>query len=115
VAYALGRIGTEARPALERLRELSRSEDEMLATVATWSALNVGPGDATFGEAAVPVLRRALRSEVELVRLETAAALGDLGTLAESAVPILELVAEDDPAPTVRSAAAAALAKIRGR
>jgi hypothetical protein len=30
-------------------------------------------------------------------------------------VPILELVAEDDPAPTVRSAAAAALAKIRGR
>jgi len=115
VAYALGRIGTEARPALDRLRELSRSEDEMLATVATWSALNVGPGDATFGEAAVPVLRRALRSEVELVRLETAAALGDLGTLAESAVPILELVAEDDPAPTVRSAAAAALAKIRGR
>jgi len=115
VAYALGRIGVEAQPALERLRELSRSDDELLATVATWSALKIGPGDAGFSESAVPILRRALRSEVEMVRLEAAAALGDLGMVAASAVPILELVAEDDPARTVRSAAADALAKIRGR
>jgi HEAT repeat protein len=115
VAYALGKIGAEAQPALKRLRELSRSDDEMLATVATWSALKIGPGDASFSESAVPVLRRALRSEVEMVRLEAAAALGDLGMVAASAVPILELVAEDDPARTVREAAEYALAKIRGR
>jgi len=114
VAYALGRIGAEAKPALERLQVLGTSDDEMLATVATWSALKIGPADASFGQSAVPVLRKALRSHVELVRVEAAAALGDLGAVAQSAVPILELVAEDDPAPTVRAAAADALAKIRG-
>ena len=48
-----------------------------------------------------------------MVRLEAAVSLGDIGAAASSAVPLLELVAEEDAVPAVRAAAAAALAKIR--
>jgi HEAT repeat protein len=95
------------------LRELAQSQDEMLAAVATWAALKTKPDDASQVEAAIPLLRRALRGDRELVRLEAAVALGDIGPAAVSAIPILELVAEDDPVKEVRAAAAAALAKIR--
>jgi HEAT repeat protein len=63
--------------------------------------------------AAVPVLRKALRGERDLARLEAATALGELGGAAASAIPILELVSEDDPLVAVRRAAAAALGKIK--
>jgi len=59
------------------------------------------------------VLRKALRGQRDLARLEAAAALGDLGSMASSAVPILELVSEDDPLPAVRKAAVEALGKIK--
>jgi HEAT repeat protein len=114
-AYALGRIGAEAEPALGALRELTSSKDEMLATVATWATLRIGPTDAAAAEAAVPLLRRALRNDVEMVRLEAAAALGELGHAALGAVPLLELVSEDDASRVVRAVAAEALPKIRGR
>jgi hypothetical protein len=42
-----------------------------------------------------------------------AVALGDIGPAAASAIPILELVSEEDSVKEVRTAAAAALAKIR--
>lgn len=113
-AYALGRIGPAARPALDQLMKFSASDDDFLATVAVWAAVKINPGEASMFEAAVPRLRKALRSDRELVRLEAAVALGDIGPAARSAVPILELVAEDDPLPAVREAAAAALEKIRG-
>lgn len=112
-AYALGRIGPAAAAAAPALRELAQSQDEMLAAVATWAALKIKPDDASHFEAAIPLLRRALRGDRELVRLEAAVALGDIGPAAVSAIPILELVAEDDPVKEVRAAAAAALAKIR--
>jgi HEAT repeat protein len=48
-----------------------------------------------------------------MVRLEAAVALGDIGPAAASAIPILELVSEEDSVKEVRVAAAAALAKIR--
>jgi len=113
--YALGRIGAAADVASERLRELSRSEEDLLATVATWSALKIRPQDVSLFESAVPVLRRALRGEREIARLEAAIALGDIGAAADSAIPILELVSEEDSSTRVRAAAAAALKKIRGR
>lgn len=114
-AYALGRIGAAAEPATGALRELATSKDQMLATVATWALLKIGPADAADAEAAVPLLRRALRSDVEMVRLEAAAALGELGPAAATAIPILELVSEDDASRVVRAAAAEALPKIRSR
>ncbi|MFM7108382.1 MAG: HEAT repeat domain-containing protein [Planctomycetaceae bacterium] len=112
-AYALGRIGSAAKPALARLLELSKSDDEIMATVAVWAALKIEPAEAAVVETAIPLLRRALRGDRDLVRLEAAVSLGDIGKAAGSAVPILELVAEEDSVPAVRSAAAAALAKIR--
>lgn len=113
-AYALGQIGPAAAAAEPALRSLATSDDEILATVATWAALKIKPGDDTLFATAVPLLRRALRGESELVRLEAAVALGDIGPSAASAIPLLELVAEDDAAKQVRAAAADAVAKIKG-
>ena len=112
-AYALGRIGPAAAPVAESLRGLATSDDELMATVAVWALLKIEPANKAQVATAVPVLRQALRSKRDLARLEAASALGDLGDAAVSAVPILELVSEDDPLPAVRGAAAAALAKIK--
>lgn len=112
-AFALGRIGPAAKPAFATLRALSSSEDELLATVAVWAALKIEPGDtALFGEA-VPRLRRALKASNDVARLEAAVALGDIGPAAGAAIPLLELVSEEDPLPGVRAAAANALGRIR--
>jgi HEAT repeat protein len=113
-AYALGRIGPAAKPALEQLRALTTSPDEVMATVALWSTLKISPEDRSLFAQAIPALRKAVRAEREIVRLEAAVALGEIGAAAESAIPILELVSEEDPSKPVRAAAAAALAKIRG-
>jgi len=113
-AYALGRIGPAAKPAAAVLRSLTQSPDELLATVAVWAALRIEPGDSTLFETAIPRLRRAVRGDREMVRLEAAVALGDIGPAAETAIPILELVSEEDPQPNVRAAAKQALARIRG-
>ena len=112
-AYALGRIGPAAAPVAESLRGLAKSDDELMASVAVWALLKVEPDNKAQVAAAVPVLRKALRGKRDLARLEAAAALGELGSAAASAVPLLELVSEDDPLPAVRTAAAAALAKIK--
>jgi HEAT repeat protein len=114
-AYALGRIGPAAGAAEPVLRELSLSKDELLATVAIWAALKIKPNDASLFESAVPLLRRALRGDRELARLEAAVALGDIGPAAAAAVPLLELVSEEDPAREVRAAAAAAIQKIKAK
>ena len=114
-AYALGRIGPAAGAAEPVLRELSQSKDELLATVAIWAALKIEPNDASLFESAVPLLRRALRGDRELARLEAAVALGDIGPAAAAAVPLLELVSEEDPARQVRAAAAAAIKKIKAK
>jgi len=113
-AYALGRIGAPAQAAIGTLRRLIAAEDELLATVAVWAALKVVPQDKSLVEAAMPKLRKALRGDRDLARLEAAVALGDIGPGAESAIPLLELVEEDDPIKAVRAAAAEALTKIRG-
>lgn len=110
-AYALGRIGSAAKEAVADLQNLATSTDELLATVAVWAALKIEPQAGLF-ERAIPLLRRALRADAEMVRLESAVALGDIGPAAASAVPLLELVAEDDPVKDVRRAAAEAVRKI---
>ena len=113
-AYALGCIGPAAKPAVAQLRALAASPDEVLATVALWSALKIEPGDKSLFDLAIPALRKAARAEREVVRMEAVVALGEIGPEAASAIPILELVSEEDPSKPVRSAAATALAKIKG-
>ena len=111
--YALGKIGPAAVAAEPVVRGLTESKDELMATVAVWAALRIKPDDASLFANAIPRLRRALRNDSELVRLEAAVSLGDIGPGASAAIPILELVAEDDPVKQVRQAAAEALLKIR--
>lgn len=111
-AYALGRIGEAAAPALDMLRGLSESDDELMATVAVWAALKIEPGNTEFFETAMPRLRKALQAESDLARLEAAVALGEIGSHAKTAIPILEVIEEDDPVRAVRAAAAEALRKI---
>lgn len=113
-AYALGRIGPAAKPAMEKLRALATSKNEMLATVAIWATLKIAPEDTSLREMAIPRLKNALRAEREMVRLEAAVALGEIGPAAASTIPMLELVAEEDPSRPVRAAAADALAKVKG-
>jgi HEAT repeat protein len=95
------------------LRKLTDSEDDLMATVAVWAALKIKPDDATLFGVAVPKLRRALQDEQQLVRLEAAMALGEIGPPAGSALPLLEMLAEEDPVRMVRAAAEAAVRKIR--
>jgi HEAT repeat protein len=111
-AYALGRMGGAAAAAEPLLRKLADSEDDLMATVAVWAAVKIRPDDATLFDAAVPKLRRALQNEEQLVRLEAAVALGEIGPPAGSALPMLEMLAEEDPVRIVREAAAAAVRKI---
>ena len=112
-AYALGKMGSEAASAEPLLRKLVDSEDEQLATVCVWAVLKIKPGDKPLVESAVPKLRNALQGEREMIRLEAAVALGEIGPPAASAVPMLEMLAEDDPSSAVRAAAKAAVRRIR--
>jgi len=112
-AYALGSIGPAAVAAEPLLRKLAESNDEMMATVCVWAALKLKPEDVTLFDAAIPKLRRALQREQELVRLEAAVALGEIGPKAATALPMLEMLAEEDPSRTVRAAAEEAVRRIR--
>ena len=111
-AYALGRIGPAALPAEPLIRRLVESDDELMATVAVWAALKIKPEDRTLFDAAIPRLRHALQRDRDIVRLEAAVALGEIGPAAKTALPMLELLAEDDPSRLVRDAAVEAVRKI---
>ena len=112
-AYALGKIGPAASAADPLLRKLADSKNELLATVAIWAALKINPHDRDLFGMAVPKLLGALQDEAELVRLEVAVALGEIGPAAASTLPVLEMLAEDDPSRQVRAAAQAAVGLIR--
>ena len=112
-AYALGKIGPAASAADPLLRKLADSENELLATVCIWAALKINPHDRDLFGMAVPKLLGALQDEAELVRLEVAVALGEIGPAAASTLPVLEMLAEDDPSRQVRAAAQAAVGLIR--
>lgn len=112
--FALGRIGAASAPATALLRGLmAKADDPMGQAVSAWALLKITPDDEKLIAEAVPLLRKGLRSERDLVRLEAVAALAELGKAAASAVPMLELMSEDDPLPAVRKAAAAAAARIK--
>jgi HEAT repeat protein len=112
-AYALGRIGPAAASAEPLVRKLAESEDEIMATVAVWAALKINPDDASLFKSAVPKLRHTLNQEGTLARLEAAVALGEIGPPASTALPMLDMMAEEDPSPEVRAAAEAAAKRIR--
>ncbi len=112
-AYALGRIGPDAAAAEPLLRTLAESDDEVMATVAVWAALKIKPDDASLFKTAIPKLRHTLNEKRPLARLEAAVALGEIGPPASTALPMLDMMAEEDPSPEVRKASEAAAKRIR--
>lgn len=137
-AWAIGESGDAARPALPALVAALHARDLGVRAVSAQTLGRVGPGDpavlaalsATIedrswperwhavralghaGDAAVPYLIAALRSDDEAVRLEAALALGRLRP--RSADPLLA-AAEHDPDPEVRAAATKARRRIARR
>ncbi len=80
-------------------------------SVKHWVADDAACALAQLGEAAVPLLRTALREEVAPVRRRAAEALGKIGPAAQAAVvDLLASLADADPA--VRAASATALGGI---
>ncbi|MDX1945151.1 MAG: HEAT repeat domain-containing protein, partial [Pirellulaceae bacterium] len=112
--YALGKIGPAAKSAMPALQKLLSSDDQMTHLTGVWALLKIDPKNQDLGKSAVPLLAAALKHSYDFVRGEAAITLGELGPLSASAVPALEAAAASDPSPAVRSAAAAAIKKIKG-
>ncbi|GMQ80133.1 MAG: hypothetical protein BMS9Abin04_077 [Planctomycetia bacterium] len=111
--YALGKIGPPAKAATKALVKLVKNGDPFEQVAGVWALVRVHPKNEKLAHVAVPVLVKALSHERRQVRAEVAAALGDLGTFARSALPQLEK-ALADPDPDVREAAADAIRRIGG-
>lgn len=105
-AKALGRLGAKASAALSKALDPQESPED----VRVLAAFALGG----LGADGVSPLLRGLNDRSAAVRRTTARALGKSGGLAASAVKPLERLAEQDPDPRVRQAAAAAVRSIRG-
>jgi HEAT repeat protein len=111
--YALGKVGPPAADAVEKLKGHLGNEDDELRTVSIWALLHICPDNEEIVDLAIPVLIEALKDEVEIVRIEAAAALGQIGPKAEAAVPALKKLVATDPHAHVRQVAAEAITKIQ--
>jgi HEAT repeat protein len=102
-AYAVRKVGPEARDAMPALAGLLR--DDRTAAAAAQSL-------SVMGAPAVPALLEGLRNGSPLLREKAASALGDIGLGAETALPELRKLAEDDEPSAIRKAAKEAIGKI---
>ncbi len=108
---ALNRASMPGLLPVQRVRANQRMPNVVIAVSANPTYL-VGPGSA--GDEEIPDLKKNLRAADALVRAESAADLGSLGTRAASTVDDLEKLL-DDPSPVVRMAGAAALLRVKPR
>ncbi|HEY2759857.1 MAG TPA: HEAT repeat domain-containing protein, partial [Pirellulales bacterium] len=112
--YALGKIGPAAAAAVPKLRENIKSDDRFLKVASVWALLHIQPEDDPLKILAVPLLTKALEeSDRDLVKVESATALGTIGAVAKSAIPTLQKTAQEAESPQVRAAAQEALKKIQ--
>jgi HEAT repeat protein len=107
-AATVGRIGQDAEPATERLREI-RDDAELQMKLAAASALVAITGNTGEG---LPTLVEATHDEDSAMRADAARLIGDLGERGRPAVSrLIELL--DDAEAEVAAAAALALARLR--
>lgn len=111
--YALGKIGPAAKAAVPKLEKLVHAEDSLVRLMAVCAILRIGPVTGHLVETALPVLTEGLKSQREYVRVEAAMTLGELGPQGQAALPALQTAATDSST-AVRSAATAAIQKIKG-
>jgi HEAT repeat protein len=112
--YALGKIGPDAKEAVPKLRDNIKSEDKFLKAASIWALLRIQPEDNPLKVLAVPLLTKALEeADRDLVKIESATALGAIGSPAKSAIPTLQKIADGADSQEVRAAAQEALKKIQ--
>lgn len=113
---ALANIGPAASAAKSALlSKVQSSNSEFESVAAAWAVVKIAAEDANAVATAVPVLTAGLQLDDATVQVEAATALGDLGKTAASAADALTQLAADPAAhPVARTAAADALAKIKG-
>jgi HEAT repeat protein len=112
-AYAAGKIGSAAQAAVPALKKLTASNDDLVKMTSVWALLQIGPRTDDLVKMALPLLSAGLTSQQEMVRVDAAMSLGQLGKAAAPALPALEK-SQQDPSGNVRSAAAAAIKSIKG-
>ena len=91
-AFALGRIGHEAGPAVPALAEALKDESPRVRFESALALYKIGPA----ARDAVPALSAALKDDEPLVRMDAALALSGVGPDARGAVPAL-IEAMKDP------------------
>jgi HEAT repeat protein len=111
--YALRQIGPKAGAATRALFRLMQTNDTFDAKAAAWALARIAPDNAQVSVVVVRTLARGLSDGDEVVRLESAAALGDMGASAKAAAAVLEKAAKDDSSESVRSTAAEALKRVQ--
>ncbi|MEZ6090621.1 MAG: HEAT repeat domain-containing protein [Pirellulaceae bacterium] len=112
VCYALGNIGAEKELVTPRLVAYLESDDEFLKLAAVWSLLKLHPEKDQFVAQSVPLLSAALKNDNEIVRIESAKTLGNLGAAASASLDDLKALSIDESS-FVRQAAADAIRKIQ--
>lgn len=110
--YALGKIGAGAQAALPALAKQMESKDDFQQIACVWACLKISPDDAQLKEKAVPFMVKALSDEREVVRVEAAYTLGELGDAGKAAIPALEK-ALTDSSPAVQAAAKESLKALK--
>jgi HEAT repeat protein len=111
--YALRQIGPKAGAAVSPLLQKMQADESFDSKAAAWALARIAPDNATVSVAVVRKLARGLTDDDETVRLESAAALGDMGPAAKAATTVLQKAANDDSSESVRSTAAESLEHIR--
>jgi HEAT repeat protein len=113
--YALGKIGPGATDAIAALQETAKSsEDKFLKVTSLWALLKIKPTDAPLKALAMPLLIKALEeSDRDLVKVEVANTLGEIGPPAIVAIEALQKAAKESSSAEVREAATEAIKKIK--
>jgi HEAT repeat protein len=112
IVYALGKIGPDAAAAEPVLDDLLKRSSN-LSLVNAWALTRICPPSEQLAAKTVPLLVAGLADSFPPVRHGAAEALGNLGPAAKPALPALQ-AALNDKDEGVRSAAAKAIAAIRG-
>lgn len=91
--YALGRIGPNAASALDPMLAMIANEEGFSQIATAWAVANIAPDNMRAANVTIPVLVRGLEESSEVIREESALALGMFGRRAQSAIPALKKAA----------------------
>jgi HEAT repeat protein len=99
VVWAFGILGAEAKPAVNDLANLLDSKENMVAETAVQCLGAIGPEARDAVRPMVKLYQRAPRGRRgDELRIETARALGEVGPVAQLAIPVLSAATNDPDA-----------------